>query len=119
MPSQQRLPQVNMAIVGARDVGKSTFVRYALDLKQTPIARSSVKKMSLDGTIYLVRLLEIGLHKMAIDENGRVTWPRFLGEQALPPIDGVFALFDSADPRSLTQLSQLLSKSSIGISPFS
>ncbi|KAI1980057.1 hypothetical protein LOZ53_006688 [Ophidiomyces ophidiicola] len=103
-----RLPQVNMAVVGTRGVGKSTFVKYALDLKQTPIARSSVKKMSLDGTIYLVRVLEIGIHKIDIDDTGRITWPRALGEQALPPIDGVLALFDSADPSSLTQLSELI-----------
>ncbi|WEW58330.1 hypothetical protein PRK78_003798 [Emydomyces testavorans] len=111
MPSHHRLPQVNMAVIGTQGVGKTTFVKYALDLKQTPIARSSVKKMSLDGTIYLVRLLEIGIHKIGVDERERITWPRFLGEQALPPIDGVYALFDSADPYSLTQLSQLLSKS--------
>ncbi|KMU85593.1 hypothetical protein CIHG_03634 [Coccidioides immitis H538.4] len=98
-----------MAVVGAQGVGKSTLVKYALDLKQTPIARSSVKKMSLDGTIYLVRLLEVGIHNIAVDEHGRITWPRLLGEQAVPPIDGVLALFDSADPRTLTQLSQLLS----------
>ncbi|EER29243.1 RasGEF domain containing protein [Coccidioides posadasii C735 delta SOWgp] len=109
IPSQHCLPQVNMAVVGAQGVGKSTLVKYALDLKQTPIARSSVKKMSLDGTIYLVRLLEVGIHNIAVDEHGRITWPRLLGEQALPPIDGVLALFDSADPRTLTQLSQLLS----------
>ncbi|KLJ10117.1 hypothetical protein EMPG_14502 [Blastomyces silverae] len=104
-----RLPQVNLAIVGAQGVGKSTFVQRALDLKQPPISRSSVKKMSLDGTIYLVRLLEIASHKLSFDENGRIVWPKFIGEQELPIIDGVLVLFDSYDPRSVAQFPRIFS----------
>ncbi|EER43411.1 predicted protein [Histoplasma capsulatum H143] len=44
--------------------------------------------MSLDGTIYLVRLLEIASHKISFDETGRIVWPKFIGEQELPVIDG-------------------------------
>ncbi|EEQ87745.2 uncharacterized protein BDCG_02865 [Blastomyces dermatitidis ER-3] len=104
-----RLPQVNLAIVGAQGVGKSTFVQRALDLKQPPISRSSVKKMSLDGTIYLVRLLEIASHKLSFDENGQIVWPKFIGEQELPIIDGVLVLFDSYDPRSVAQFPRIFS----------
>ncbi|KAK2742473.1 hypothetical protein FQN57_005364 [Myotisia sp. PD_48] len=105
--SSPRLPQVNLAIIGARGVGKSTFVKFALDLKQTPIVRSSIKKMSMDGAIYVVRLLEIGIHNITLDERGSIVWPRFLGEQALPPIDGVLALFDSSDLRSVSHFPQV------------
>ncbi|KAK2791181.1 hypothetical protein FQN51_002256 [Onygenales sp. PD_10] len=104
-----RLPQVNLAIVGAQGVGKSTFVQRALDLKQPPISRSSMKKMSLDGTIYLVRLLEIASHKITFDENGCIVWPKFIGEQELPIIDGVLVLFDSFDPRSVAQFPRIFS----------
>ncbi|OAX82154.1 hypothetical protein ACJ72_03499, partial [Emergomyces africanus] len=99
--------EVNLAIVGAQGVGKSTFVQRALDLKQPPISRSSMKKMSLDGTIYLVRLLEIASHKIAFDENSRLVWPKFIGEQEVPVIDGVLVLFDSYDPRSVVQFPQI------------
>ncbi|OJD17818.1 hypothetical protein AJ78_02117 [Emergomyces pasteurianus Ep9510] len=104
-----RLPQVNLAIVGAQGVGKSTFVQRALDLKQPPISRSSMKKMSLDGTIYLVRLLEIASHKISFDENNRIVWPKFIGEQELPIIDGVLVLFDSYDPRTVAQFPRIFS----------
>ncbi|EEQ29357.1 hypothetical protein McanMca71_004253 [Microsporum canis] len=106
--SGHQLPQVNLAVVGAQGVGKSTFVKCALDLKQTPLVRSSIKKMSMDGAIYVVRLLEIAIHKITLDDRGRIIWPKFLGEQALPPIDGVLCLFDSTDLRTVSQYPQVL-----------
>ncbi|KAF3482900.1 uncharacterized protein GIQ15_02224 [Arthroderma uncinatum] len=106
--SGHQLPQVNLAVVGAQGVGKSTFVKCALDLKQTPLVRSSIKKMSMDGAIYVVRLLEIAIHKITLDDRGRIVWPKFLGEQALPPIDGVLCLFDSTDLRTVSQYPQVL-----------
>ncbi|EFE39672.1 hypothetical protein TRV_05644 [Trichophyton verrucosum HKI 0517] len=108
--SGHQLPQVNLAVVGAAGVGKSTFVKCALDLKQTPLVRSSIKKMSMDGAIYVVRLLEIAIHKITLDDRGRIVWPKCLGEQALSPIDGVLCLFDSTDLRSVSQYPQVLGK---------
>ncbi|PGH19090.1 hypothetical protein AJ79_00124 [Helicocarpus griseus UAMH5409] len=113
-----RLPQVNLAIVGAQGVGKSAFVQRALDLKQPPISRSSMKKMSLDGTIYLVRLLEIASHRITFDESGRIVWPRFIGEQELPVIDGVLVLFDSYDPRTVAQFPRIFSALPKSLIPF-
>src|SRR5436190_12803735 len=108
--SRAPIPQVNLAVLGARGVGKSTFIKCALDLKQSPTSRSSTKKMSLDGVIYLVRLVEIALYRITVDESGRVVWPRSLGEQDMPDIDGVLALFDSTDPSSVTQFPRVFSK---------
>ncbi|PGH19839.1 hypothetical protein AJ80_03756 [Polytolypa hystricis UAMH7299] len=113
--SKPRLPQVNLAVLGVEGVGKSTFVKCALDLKQLPVSLSSVKKMSLDGKIYIVRLLEISLHKITFDETGRIVWPKFPGEHELP-IDGVLTLFNSTDPNTIVQISQAqkaLSKSTL------
>ncbi|KAG5201300.1 hypothetical protein GY631_7564 [Trichophyton interdigitale] len=64
--------------------------------------------MSMDGAIYVVRLLEIAIHKITLDDRGRIVWPKCLGEQALPPIDGVLCLFDSTDLRSVSQYPQVL-----------
>jgi hypothetical protein len=108
--SKTSIPQVNLAVLGARGVGKSTFIKCALDLKQFPTSRSLTKKMSLDGVIYLVRLVEIALNWIAIDDSGRLVWPRYFGEQDMPGIDGVLALFDSTDPSSVTQFPRVFSK---------
>lgn len=64
----------------------------------------------MDGAIYVVRLLEIAIHKITLDDRGRIIWPKFLGEQALPPIDGVLCLFDSTDLRTVSQYPQVLGK---------
>lgn len=99
--------QVNFAVIGAEGVGKSTFVQFALDLQHPPISRSSVKKISLDGTIYLVRLLEIALHHVSFDENGCIVWPTTLGEHVLPAIDGILCLFDPCDLTTVTNYSHV------------
>lgn len=104
------MPQVNLAVVGAQGVGKSTFIKFALDLKQRPISRSSTKKMSLDGTIYLVRLLEIAIDQVTFDKHGEVVWPSFLGEQVLPAIDGVLGLYDSTDLTSVARFPRIFGK---------
>ena len=116
-----RVPQVNLAVVGGQGVGKSTFIKFALDLKERPISRSSIKKMSLDGTIYQVRLLEIAIDQVTFDKRGHIVWPSFLGEQTLPAIDGVLALYDSTDLTSLARFPRIFGKrSSLGsFFPFS
>ncbi|EEH47767.1 uncharacterized protein PADG_03851 [Paracoccidioides brasiliensis Pb18] len=113
-----RPAQVNLAVVGAQGVGKSTFVQCALDLKQSPISRSSMKKMSLDGTIYLVRLLEITSHIISFDESSRIVWPKFLGDQELPIIDGVLVLVNPSDARGVTQIARVFSALSKATIPF-
>ena len=102
--------QVNLAVVGAEGVGKSTFVQFALDLQHPPMSRSSIKKISLDGTIYLVRLLEIAIHNVTFDEEGRIVWPTVLGEHILPPIDGILCLFDANDLTTVTNFSHIFGK---------
>lgn len=106
------MPTVNLAIIGAEGVGKSTFIQCALDLKRPPTVRSSAKKMSLEGSVYVVSLWKVSVTEISIDGGRSIIWPWSKGEQMLPSIDGVLVLFDATSPESVVETSDVLSKSS-------
>lgn len=103
-------PRVNLAVVGSRGVGKSTFIQHALDLKQPPTSPLSSKKMSLDGTVYVVNLWKILPKETSVTQTNRIVWPLSVGEQTLPPIDGALVLYDASSPKSIVEVSRILRK---------
>lgn len=94
-------------MVGPDHVGKSTFIESALDMKHSLSSRATTKKMSLDGTVYLVRLLEIDTLEISIGSNGEIQWPK-LGGDSPPSVDGVLVLHDVTQPGSLSNIKGLL-----------
>lgn len=100
-------PHVSIAVVGPDHVGKSTFIETALDMKHPLTSRSTTKKMSLDGTVYLVRLMEIDTLEISIGSNGEVNWP-LLGNDSPPTVDGVLVLLDMTQPASFPEFTELL-----------
>ena len=83
----------------------------ALDLKKASTSPISSKKVSLEGKIYLVRLLELGLDEVEITEEEEVRWPRKVGDQSMLDIDGVLAVYDVMNQNSIAALPELLSES--------
>ncbi|KAK1149535.1 hypothetical protein N8T08_005084 [Aspergillus melleus] len=102
-------PHVTIAVVGRDHVGKTTFIQSALDMKHPLSSRATTKKMSLDGTVYLVRLLEVDVKEVSVSNNGTVSWPRLGNESAsTPTIDGALVIHDVTQPASLPDLTGLL-----------
>jgi len=101
---------VTIAVLGAAGVGKSTFIRCALDLKQPASSPASVKKMSLDGVVYHVRLLEIGLGSIHITADQQVEWPETVMDQPMTQVDGALTLYDVMNKESLAHLPELISE---------
>ncbi len=104
------IQEVVLVVIGAPAAGKSTFVHCALDLKRASTSPISSKKVSLEGRISIVRLLEIGIEDVEITEDENLCWPRKVGDQIMPGIDGVLALYDVMDQASITPLPKLLSE---------
>ena len=100
-----------LAVLGTPAVGKSTFVHCALDLKKTSTSLVSSKKVSLDGKISIVRLLELGVEDLEITRAGKLRWPEKLEDQMMPHVDGVLAIYDVMDQNSIAPLPQMLSES--------
>lgn len=105
------MPEVNVAVLGAVGVGKSTFVQCALDLKQPASSPVSSKKVSLEGVLIRVKLLEVQLSGVKISDNQRIEWPQRLGEQNTPRIDGALVLYDVTEQRSIARIPEILGES--------
>lgn len=94
-------------MVGNPKVGKSVFIRNALDLRR-PVASVSTSKVSFGGVSYRLQLLEIQRESIEFT-NGRIVWPPLRESIPNPEINGVFCLYDVSDRDSLEGLSEILS----------
>ena len=103
--------EVALVVLGALAVGRSTFVRCALDLKKAPTSAVSSKKVSLEGEISIVRMLELGFEDVEVTADQNVRWPLRLGDFNTPIIDGVLVLCDVTDGGSIGHILALLSES--------
>ena len=105
------LPQVNIVVLGSSRVGKSTFIQRALDLREDASTDYPSKKMSLDGVIYIVRLFEILVDDITINDSRRITWPKLIEIPKQPSVDGVLMLYDVTDEESINEIPDILCKS--------
>ena len=104
------IQQINLAVLGAQGVGKSTFIQHALDIRKPTNGPVSSSKVALSGVTYRVQLLELDLND--IDYTARqIKWPKYINSQLVPPIDGVLCLYDITDQESIAEIPELLRKS--------
>ena len=101
---------LNFAVVGASGAGKSTFIKCALDLSKPATSPSSTKKMSLEGELFRITLMEIQLDDLTIRKDQDIEWPENLGTKLMPKVDGVLAVYDVADRNSLSAIPALMSE---------
>lgn len=64
----------------------------------------------MEGTPCLVRLLEISIDDVDIEEDGAIIWPDSVLGACLPKVDGVLTLYDVSDKRSFEDVPETLSK---------
>lgn len=101
-----------MAVIGADGVGKTTFLQKALDLPNPPHSGSAEQKVAYHSTQYLVRLLEIPIDDVNVDDDDdTICWPDTIGNKMTPKIDGALTLYDVKDKSSLDQVPEVLSES--------
>ncbi|KAL4785361.1 ras guanyl-nucleotide exchange factor RasGEF [Aspergillus varians] len=105
--SRSNFPHVSIAVVGGGKVGKTTFIQSALEMKHPLSSQSTTKKMSLDGTVYVVRLLEVHADEISLCSNGKLRWPR-IGSDSPPIVDGALLLHDATQPTTHPETSNML-----------
>ncbi len=67
--------------------------------------------MALDGVIYIVRLFEVMINDITIDDNTEITWPKLSDVQSPPSIDGVLVLYDVTNGKSIIEVPEVLGQS--------
>lgn len=109
MSSNNSIRDVCIAVVGARGVGKSTFIQKAYDLK-SPSTKDMVssKIMTVERSQCNVILVELDWAKLDFLSQPLV-WPRMAADgQRLPFVDGVLILYDVTNQESISKLSESL-----------
>lgn len=109
----QPLPEINIAVVGASSVGKSTFVQRALELPALPLLQATERKVLVGDSVYLVRLFEVPLDEVDVDDDDdhdTITWPDTIEGKMMPHVDGAVALYDIQDKSSVEELPETLSE---------
>ena len=87
------LNDVSIAVIGSAGVGKSTFMQRSLDLKAFPRSPITSKKVSLEGSISVVRLIELDVTEISIIDDA-LRWPKVIDGYPVPRIDGLLLLYD-------------------------
>lgn len=104
------MDSINIAVIGAMGVGKSSLIQRALGLRSLPTGVASSMKMKVDDGIYTVTLLELDLESFDADPDKHIQWPKHIHGQLTPRIDGALILYDVMNRDSISELPQTLSK---------
>ena len=104
------MPDINIAVVGATGVGKSTFIHQALGLRQSTISQVSARKMSLDGIIHIVRLFECNTAGVDPKDSHQLPWSDLVRGLEEIRIDGALVLYDVMNHHSLAAVPDVLGK---------
>ncbi|EAQ86607.1 hypothetical protein CHGG_07860 [Chaetomium globosum CBS 148.51] len=106
--AQSDMEPINIAIIGAVGVGKSTFIQH---LRRTPRPSASnitALRHELDGTSYLVTLVELDLEGIELDPNQPVHWPKQIGGHSVPRMDGALILYDAVNEGSMREVPPIM-----------
>lgn len=102
------MQDINVAVLGARASGKSTFIRHALNLPSAGPGAVCTRKMTIDGGLYVVRFLEMSINDVQVRDQNSINWPDTLEDQLTPRIDGAITIYDVTSEQSLARVPEIL-----------
>ncbi|KAH0361803.1 ras GEF, partial [Aureobasidium melanogenum] len=97
--------EVNIAVVGAVGVGKSSFIQQSLGLSSQPTAAVTSCRINLDSAAFLVRMLECPLQDVIIETDNRISWP---ADPRMPTVDAACTLYDISNKDSFEDVPVVL-----------
>lgn len=100
--------EVNIAVVGAVGVGKSSFIQQSLGLSSQPTAAVTSCRINLDSAAFLVRMLECPLQDVIIETDNKISWP---ADPRMPTVDAACTLYDISNKDSFEDVPVVLSES--------
>ncbi|KAK0612879.1 ras guanine nucleotide exchange factor domain-containing protein [Bombardia bombarda] len=99
-PSKNAMESINIAVIGADGVGKSSFVQQALKLPRQPSLNVTALRQDVDGVTYVVTLVELDLEVFDLDPEQPIQWPKQIGGHMVPRMDGALILYDVTNMES-------------------
>ncbi|KAL1606665.1 hypothetical protein SLS60_004072 [Paraconiothyrium brasiliense] len=102
------MQDINVAVLGARGSGKSTFIRHALNLPNAGPGAVCTRKMTIDGGLYVVRFLEMSINDVQVRDQNFIKWPDTFEDLVTPRIDGAITIYDVTSEQSLARVPEVL-----------
>ncbi|GAB1313231.1 Ras guanine nucleotide exchange factor A [Madurella fahalii] len=99
---------INIAVIGAEGVGKSTFIQHLRRATRPTALNITTLRPEVDGTQYLVTLVELDLEGIELDPNQPVQWPRQIGGHMMPRMDGAMILYDGMNEKSTREVPPIM-----------
>ncbi len=99
---------INIAVIGADGVGKSTFIQRALRLPKPPTANINGIRLDVEGIPHIVTLIELDLEYFDVEPAQKIRWPKQINGHMVPRIDGSLILYDVMNQNSIRELPPVL-----------
>ncbi|KAK0652183.1 ras guanine nucleotide exchange factor domain-containing protein [Cercophora newfieldiana] len=106
--SKLAMDPINIAIIGANGVGKSSFVQRVLRTPRPPNYNVTNLRQDVDGVLRHVTLVELDLEGFEVDSSQPIQWPKQIGGQLVPRMDGALILYDVTNKESTRDLPSTL-----------
>lgn len=116
--AKHTMEPINIAVIGAEGVGKTTFIQQ---LRRTPRSSNpniTTSRHDVDGTPYLVTLVELDLEGIELDPNQPVHWPKQIGGHMVPRMDGALILYDAVNEESMREVPPIIGESAVSRETF-
>ncbi|OLN95299.1 Ras guanine nucleotide exchange factor A 1 [Colletotrichum chlorophyti] len=107
-PTSPIMESLNIAVIGASGVGKSSFVQRVLGLSRPPITNASSVRMIVDNVTYGVTLIELDLEYFELNPLQPIQWPKQINGHIVPRVDGALILYDVMNKDSMKELPQTM-----------
>ena len=101
------MESINIAVIGADGVGKSSFIQRAWR-SQRPPSLVTTMRVDVDGMPYQVTFVELDLEGFDIGEEQPIQWPKQIGGHMMPRMDGALVLYDVMNRESIKCLPQAM-----------
>ncbi|KAK3320867.1 ras guanine nucleotide exchange factor domain-containing protein [Cercophora scortea] len=102
--SNSTMEAINLAVIGADGVGKSSFIQRAMRLPQPPGMNVTALREDIDGTPYLVTLVELDLEAFTLDPGQSIQWPKQINGHMVPRMDAAMILYDVGNAESIQNI---------------
>jgi GTPase SAR1 family protein len=108
LKSAGAMDTINIALIGAHGVGKTSFLQRALGRSRPPNNITTVQQF-VDGADILVTFVEVDIEAFEVHPEQpiqwpKIQWPKQIGGQMAPRMDGALVLYDVTDEESIRNL---------------
>jgi hypothetical protein len=99
---------INIAVIGAEGVGKSTFIQHLRRAPRPSPLNITTSRHELDGHPHLVTLVEFDLEGIELDPDQPVHWPKQIGGHMVPRMDGALILYHAVDEETMREVPPIM-----------